>query len=369
MKIFRKKLSKTLIAISSILLLAACSSPNPTSDEGNDQNEEDTKITEDDTEENYEVNQDLSAWMPRLDNVVYHYDGSGNEFAPFVWTPQFNEEDYYQITKDNGGTTTVEVHQYNENEIVKRYSQDEVYFRDNLTSIWGMDSFHENEILLKTPIAEGTSWENEETTNEITAINKEIELAAGNYQTIEVTSETDDTTIKRYYAEDVGLVYEKTESAGLTVESELAEIEENTPEKIPLTVYQTDDQLTGLEQIDAELILETNDPARLALEDLLHGNTENQEEISLLPEGTEINSLFLNQEGVVEADLSSEYIKNMNSGATAENFFLKGLVNTLTEYYASQELLLTIDGEPYQSGHYLLDEGETLSFDESLVNE
>ena len=45
-----------------------------------------------------EINQDLTAWLPRLENVTYHYEGAGNEFAEYTKFPQFNQNVYYQTT-------------------------------------------------------------------------------------------------------------------------------------------------------------------------------------------------------------------------------------------------------------------------------
>lgn len=372
MKNTHQKVSRWILASLSIFLLTACGIFSSDSEE-DETIEEDTteeiEPTENEEVEEVSVNQDLAAWLPRLNNVVYHYDGSGNEYAPFKWTPQFNEEDYYQTARDNSGTTVVEVYQYMDDEITRVHSQEETYYRDNLTSIWGLDRFEEEEIILKTPIAVGTSWSNNDTSYEITAIEMEIEVPAGTYQTIEVTIENENSIIKRYYAEEVGLVYEQTDLTELTIESKLAEIQKDTAEKIPLTIYQADDQLMALDAIDAELSLDTNEPARFALTELLTGEKEGMEDIFLMPKGSEINYLFLNKDNIVEVDLSSEYISNMNTGSSGEQFALQGLVNTLTQYYGVEDLLLTIDGGQYESGHILLEKDELMSFDDRNINE
>lgn len=162
---------------------------------------------------------------------------------------------------------------------------------------------------------------------------------------------------------------EQTDEVEVTDENEDEESESDSSEHIPLTIYQADDQLMALDKIDAELVLNTNDPERLAFEELLSGEKEGYENIYLLPNGARINSLLLNQDDVVEVDLSSEYVTNMNAGAGGEVFFLQGLTNTLTEYYGVNDLKLTIDGEIYESGHIILKEDELLSFDDSNVND
>lgn len=316
-----------------------------------------------------EINQDLAAWLPRLDNVEYTYEGTGMEYSSFTWTPQFNQEDYYQIVKDNGGTVMAEVYDYRETQIVRTFSRPETYFRDNFTEIGSFEEDREEEIVLQAPLEVGTSWSNAENENEITAINHEITVPAGTYDTIEVTTTADTATTRRYYAEDVGLVSEVTDTEDMTVEANLASVATETPEIIPFTVYVPDEQALGMNMVEAELVLETNDPARIAITELLSGQNPNFEAVNILPEGTEINYLFLNDEHVVEVDVSSEFEDNMNAGTTGEQFFVYTLVNTLSDYYGSEEVLLTVEGEPFSGPHMgSLPEGQTLQFNEEMVN-
>lgn len=315
------------------------------------------------------VSQNLSDWLPRLDNVIYNYEGFGNEFASFNWTPQFNQENYYQLAKDNSGTTVVDIYEYTDEEVVHVFSRPETYFRDNFTKIGTTEKYKVNEVILKRPIVVGTNWTTDDASYEITAVDKEISVPAGDYTTIEVTIDYEDFMIKRYYAENVGLIYEWTETEGLEVESKLSDIQTEVAEEIPLTVYQTDNEIIGLDQISAEISLNTNDPARLALQELLTGETDGFENIALLPQETKINYLFLNDEGIVEVDLSREYITNMNVGSAGESFYLIGLGNTLSQYYGVDKVLLTIDGENYEGGHIILNDNEYLTFDEEMVNE
>lgn len=159
------------------------------------------------------------------------------------------------------------------------------------------------------------------------------------------------------------------EESSEEVEKEEKEAETDQEKEISLTVYQADDQLMYLEKVDTQFLLEENESKAEAFGKLFRGEMKGNEGIFLFPEGTEINSLELNDQNIVEIDLSSEYVSNMNAGSSGEQFFLQGLINTLANYYDVQEVLLTVDGETYQTGHYSLSEGETVSFDDSLVGE
>lgn len=315
------------------------------------------------------INQDLTAWLPRLENVTYHYEGAGNEFAEYTKFPQFNQNVYYQTTSFNGGTALVEIYEYRDEEVVRVFEKGETYFRDNFADIGTFKINQEEEILLKLPLEVGHSWESNDTTFEITSVDHEITVPAGTYKTIEVTATIEeDIIIKRYYAEGVGLVSDQYQDGDIVIESNLREIEKDTVETINLEVYVADDQAMGMDIIDATLELETNAPARVAMEELFTGKNENFPEINILPEGTDIQYLFLNNDRIVEVDLSEEF-EQMNAGSTGELFYIFNLVNTLSSYYGTTEVLLTVNGEPYTGGHMALSEGETLQFNQEMVNE
>ena len=316
-----------------------------------------------------EINQDLAAWMPRLDDVTYHYEGIGNEYAAFTWYPQFNQDDYYQVTTNNGGTTLVEIYEYQEDAVVRTFQNEETYYRDNFTEIGTFTDEMTEEIILQLPIEVGNSWESNENSYEITAVDHEITVPADTYSALEVTATFNDgASMKRYYVENIGLVAEIYEDGEFVVESNLETIEENSAEIVPVSVYVADEQAMGMDVVEATIELMTNDPARVALQELLSGQDTDYPETNILPAGTEIQYLFLNNDRVVEIDVSEEF-ENMNAGSTGELFFIYNLVNTLSQYYGTDEVLLTVDGEPYSGAHMILEEGETLTFNEEMVNE
>lgn len=376
-------ISKLIVSLLSLFILSSCglfsseddsASPEEPTGEVEEPTSEETTDEETDEEENVEedeqqINQELSAWIPRLDNVVYSYEGSGSEFAAFNWNPQFNQDNYYQIVRNNGGTVMAEVFEYSDTEVVRTFTRSETYFRDNFTEIGSIPSESNEEIYLKTPIEVGTTWQSADGAYEITGVNEEITVPMGTYDTIEVTISYPDSTTRRYYAEDIGLVYEVHESDDFTVESSLASIETDTPESLLVNVYVPDEQAMGLDMVNAVLNLATNDPARIAIQDLLSGQHPDYPNINVLPPETSIQYMFLNNENIVEVDVSEEFETNMNAGSTGELFYIYTLVNTLSQYYGTDEVLLTVDGEPFEGGHLVAEEGETFKFNEEMVNQ
>lgn len=62
-------------------------------------------------------------------------------------------------------------------------------------------------------------------------------------------------------------------------------------------------------------------------------------------------------------DMSEDYAY-MNYGAGSEWLALKSLANTIGNYYEVSEVVVTINGEPYSSGHILFESGEGIKVTE-----
>ncbi|KYH29099.1 MULTISPECIES: GerMN domain-containing protein [Clostridium] len=91
---------------------------------------------------------------------------------------------------------------------------------------------------------------------------------------------------------------------------------------------------------------------------------------TLISKNTKINKLYLNtNENKVYVDFSKEFLDDMNAGGSKELLILKSITNTLGSYYNCNKVYITIDGEPYSSGHVSLDKGESFSVDYDDIEE
>ena len=324
------------------------------SDEGNDNGEQ-------------EISQDLKSWFPPLEDTYLEYEGEGNEFAAFTRYPQFTHEDTLQMAEATGGTTIVRIYEYSDEQVEEIFSRPETYFREDFTDT-GLASGSDNlMILLQKPIELNHSWESPNgAVSEITGLDVEVETPLGRMEALEVTSTHDGYTNLSYYAEGMGLikrVAEQGENQEDDVTSTLMTFDEETAEKLPVTIYSLDDEALNIVPHPVEFELYTNDPVRVTLADYMAGR-ESEEEIGvLLPEETTINYMYLRQDGIVAVDFSKELIENMNAGAGIEAMILQAVVNTIGDYYDVEEILLTVEEEPYSSGHILLQEDETMRVD------
>ncbi|GEK91321.1 GerMN domain-containing protein [Alkalibacterium kapii] len=337
-----------------------------------DMTEEDQADKADKDETQNDIDQDLTVWFPKVEDTLLDYEGDGNEFSPFTRYPQFVKDDSMQMVESTAGTDVVTVYDYSDDEIRERFVRPETYFRDDFVDT-GLESEQDDFlILLQKPLEKGHSWESPDgSTSEITDVAIDKELPFGTVKAIEVTRQYDsDSETVDYYGKDIGLIEQvfKTAENDYTVTSTLSTQSKDTPETFPLTVYSVDDQALGLDKTSVTMELYTNEPARLAMADILKGQAPDTEGAQALKDSTEINFMYLRQDGIVHVDFSTD-LSAMNAGAGIEAMTLQGIVNTIGDYYNVEEVLLTLDNEPYESGHILLEEGETWSVDYSNVNE
>ena len=291
-----------------------------------------------------------------IENTKYSYEGKENEFAAYVAFVDYISDNRIQNRTNNGGTESVNVLEIKDDQLTLLYSRGETYFRQNFLN----NEYGEGKILLKSPLKEGNSWAyDENTTATITGLSKEVVTTIGNYQTIEVTLEGEEGKTVNYYAKDVGLVKTISSGEGYEVSSTLSSVENNIPLIQTITLfYPTIDG--SIDTIDVQIEFNTNDEPIDVIEEVV----KDLSIYEVLSSNTKINELYFDEEeNSVHIDLSKEFITEMNAGASFEALILQSLTNTLGNYYGVQEVYITIDGGPYESGHIIIEEGEP-----SIVN-
>lgn len=71
-----------------------------------------------------------------------------------------------------------------------------------------------------------------------------------------------------------------------------------------------------------------------------------------------IKSLYLNKDNIVYIDLTKELVSEMNAGSGYESMILQSITNTIGSYYGVDKVYITIEGNPYSSGHFVMKNGE-----------
>lgn len=326
------------------------------------QEQEDTKDTA--------ATMKLIDYFPMLADTEYVYQGTGNEYASFTRYTDFLdiEKNRIQTRTNNGGSETVRVIEIADGQISVNTIISECYYRDNLLDL---EPTQENpEVLLTEPLVTGTQWILPDgRRREITGVEVEVETPSGSYNAIEVTSFGNDSTVKDYYAPQIGLVKSVFSAGDMEVVSSLAEINNETPLQQMMNIYYPDvDEKMYVEPLT--LSFKTNDITRNIIAEALRQKGEKESYLPLASTNTKINSLYLGKDSIVYVDFSPELVLEMNAGAGYELLILQSITNTLGSYYGVDQVYITVDNKPYESGHILMKKGETfkVNLDEAILS-
>ncbi len=297
----------------------------------------------------------LADYYPFLDNVMYTYQGEGNEYASFNMSADVFDETRTQTRTNNGGTEKVDVIEVNNGQITRIFSRDECYYRENFLS----KESETTDVLLMEPLVKGTEWTASDGSRRyISGIDVEVVTPAGTFNTIEVITERAGDKNRDYYAPRIGLVKTVWESQeGYAVSSTLSRITKNQPLVQRIRFFYPNGNVDGLYYIDRDVTYHTNDITMTVLQnafkDLPEGNIAR-----VLTENAKINNLYLNGDGILYVDFSKELVSEMNAGAGYESLILASITNTLGSYYGVEKVSITVEGSPYSSGHIEMDKGD-----------
>ena len=293
------------------------------------------------------------------ENTKYEYEGQGNEYASYTVFIDYKSENRVQIRSNNGGTEMVKVLENKDGELRILQSRGECYYRENLTQ--GPSS--NAEILLKEPLTPGTSWTLADSRKRsITNLEVPITTPLGTYKTLEVTTEGQESKTLDYYAPNIGLVKSVFSSNGTEVSSTLNKLESNVPLVQTVRFYYPNANVDKLYFVNKQLSFKTNDITKMSFEnafkDLPKGDLA-----KVLGPNVKINSLYLNKDNSVYVDFSKELRSEMNAGSGYESLILQSITNTIGTYYGVDKVSITIEGNPYASGHIAMKKGELFTVD------
>jgi hypothetical protein len=368
-----KRMKKLLISLLfPLVLLSSCTNNNVVNH--NDQSSSsvssgNSSVISEDVKSSSQVTKPaltIKDYYPFKENTKYVYEGKGNEYASFSVFTDYIVNNRVQLRKNNGGTETVKVLENKDGALSLLLSKSECYYRENLTQIQNSNA----EIILKEPLIKGTTWtlsNNRKRT--ISNMDVEITTLMGKYKTIEVTTEEDktDKTID-YYAPNIGLVKSVFSSNGVEISSTLSKIEQNAPLTQTIKFYYPNANVDKLYFVNKQLSFKTNDITRTILEKSTKDLTE-KELAKVLTTNAKINSLFLYNNSTVYVDFSKEFRSEMNAGSGYEALILQSITNTLGVYYGVDKVYITVDGNPYSSGHIGMKKGEAFTVDLKNISE
>ncbi|MDD4494105.1 MAG: GerMN domain-containing protein [Eubacteriales bacterium] len=303
----------------------------------------------------------VSDYFPLNSDVYMMFKGTGNEYAEYETYIEYVKGNVVQKRVINPGTVSVVVYTVDDNELRKVFSRGETYYRNDFT-----DQSENGEILIKAPIKVGTSWTLADgSTRTITCLNKKLSVVAGDFEAIEITTVSKDSTIVDYYVKNTGLIKTEFKAAGdepFTVVSELERLSASTPLKEHVKIFYPEYEKTRLIYTVNEIELFTNENAYTKLCTLLKTAPEVHGLSNVLSPNVKINFVKLDEENkICYVDFTEELISEMSAGSAMESMILQCIANTFGEYYQKDKVIITVGGKTYEGGHIAFMEGEYLS--------
>lgn len=304
----------------------------------------------------------IGDYYPFKENTSYSYEGQGNEYASYTVFTDYINENRVQIRSNNGGTETVKVLENKDGQLSIISSKGECYYREDFTNNTGENE----EILLKEPLVKGTEWTVLDNKKRfISSIDSDVVTPAGKFKAIEVTTEGEGNKTVDYYAMDVGLVKTVYSAKDMEVSSTLSKIEEKVALTQTIRFYYPDVIADLIYFVDKQLVFNTNDITRTTIEEAFK-EVPKDTLGKLLGPNVKINSLYLNKDNMVYIDFSKELVSEMNAGSGYESMILQSITNTIGTYYGVAKVYITVEGQPYVSGHIMLEKGK--AFEVKLEN-
>lgn len=301
----------------------------------------------------------IKDYFPLKQNTKYVYEGIGNEFASYSVLVDYIVGNRIQLRTNNGGTEIVKVLENKDGKLTMLLSIAECYYRENLTN----SPISKAEILLKEPLIKGTTWTLDNNRKRyISNVEVQITTPLGKYKALEVTTTDKSTKILDYYAQNVGLVKTIFIFNGSQVSSSLKKIESNVSFTQSLEFYYPNVNGINLNFVEKQLIFKTNDITKIKIEAaykvLPKGNIA-----KVLSPNAKIKSLYLNKDGMVYIDFTKELVSEMNAGSGYESMILQCIANTFGKYYGINKVYITVEGDPYKSGHIEMKKGQPFIVD------
>lgn len=308
----------------------------------------------------------IADYHPFKENIRKDYEGTGNEYAEQETFIEFIEDNKAQIKIMNPGTTFVKVLEYKNGALTEVFAEGEFYHIENMLNA----NTNRSNIILKEPLEIGNTWSNgDDTVMEITGLDKEIDTPSGAYNALEVTTKFKEGGIqKEYYVRDLGLVARIYVNDDFEVKTLLREIK-NQKQSMEILGYYPTAQDIGTSYVRESIEFGTNDNIEDILEDIMK-NPSSDKLLSPISKNTNINNIHLNRDSwTLEVDFSKELLGDMNAGSAMETEVLKSIVNTLGKFYDVEKVYITIEGNPYESGHFGIKPGEYFQVDNSEIEE
>lgn len=302
-------------------------------------------------------NNEILEYYPFLENTMLIYAGQGNEYASQDVYFEFIRGNRAQIKVMNPGTNILRVLEFNDGLLSEIYHEGEFYYIEDLLDI----KAKKQDVILKEPIEVGNTWASQDGYEKtITALDAQIDTPYDSFKALEVTTDFgDDRTQRDYFVKGIGFVARVYKDGDMEVKTLLEDIRQRSMTQEMLVFYPLKDNSMDVGFVKDSLEFTTNADIEKILESKLKNPPDERLGLSLPPSAV-INSVHLDKGSwVAKVDFNESFIRDLNVGSTYEAAVLNSIVNTIGKFYDTEEVYISMDGRPYESGHVAIQEGET----------
>jgi len=147
----------------------------------------------------------LSNYFLTEQGLRLNFTGEGYAHTDRATWVSHKKDNIVQHMEESAATTIAKVYDVNDTEIVLIFAQEESYNDENY--IDNMER-NRNKVILRTPIEVGNTWQDDEMTYEIEAVDESLTVPYGTFETIKVREKNinGESELVNYYTEKYGLI-------------------------------------------------------------------------------------------------------------------------------------------------------------------
>lgn len=353
----KKFIKLAIISILVVVLLVGCMVGPQTSDASPEENQV----------LGGSVNNEVADYYPFLENTSLIYNGQGNEYASQEIYFEFIRGNRAQMKVMNPGTNILRVLEIGDGVLAEIYHEGEFYHIEDLLDI----TAKKQDIILKGPIEVGNTWLSQDGYEKtISSLDAEIKTPYGSFEALELTTDFGDMRVQKdYFVKGIGFVGRIYQDGDMVVTTLLEDIRQRSMSQEMLVFYPLKDNSMDVVFVRDSLEFTTNAHIEKILESKLKNPPDERLGLSLPPSGI-INSVHLDKsKWIAKVDFNESFVRDLNVGSSYEAAVLKSIVNTIGKFYDTEEVYISMDGRPYESGHIAIQEGETFKVDMENVKE
>ena len=303
---------------------------------------------------------ELESFLPLEDiHIRYESPDSSDYRETYVeYTDEDSHAVQHRVFSNSSSSPEVTVTYCEDGQLIQKRIKNSVGFTYNFLSEKGASQ----QVLLKEPLVEGNSWAVEGGTRTITNTDHIIDMPLGAYRALEVTTEyTSGKRTVQYYVPDFGLVAEYSYEGGkLTGKLEAVSTDTDQGFTQLIRFYFAQPNTDSIKYENRSVTVKPNASMASRFVNQFRSVPTGSGLFAL--DGISIRSIRRDSHGYIHVDFGESLTAIVsNVGRATENLLITALTNTFCDYYQTDRLYLTVEGQPYESPYRFLLEGEYFS--------